>query len=69
MAKKPKFDPKITLKKFLYGLGYTVVASAIAYTIDFLNVTEFPAEYSVYTGLVISILLALQNYLKHRPSS
>jgi len=65
MAKKG-FDPKITLKKFLTGLAYTFLVSGIAYTIDFLKVTEFPPEYSIYTGLILSILIALQNYLKHR---
>ncbi|MHA1675770.1 MAG: hypothetical protein ACTSU6_01195 [Candidatus Njordarchaeales archaeon] len=60
------FDPKITLKKFLYGLGYTLGITALAYTIDFLEVTEFPPEYSLYTGILLSILLAIQNYIKHR---
>jgi len=60
------FDPKITTKKFLIGLGYTFLASGIAYTIDFLKVTEFPPEYAFWTGLFIAILTALQNYLKHK---
>jgi len=66
MAKSKGYDPKITLKKFFYGLGYTLVAAGIAYSIDFLKVTEFPPEYSVYTGVILSILIALQNYIKHK---
>lgn len=65
MAEKG-FDPKITFKKFLYGLVYTAIAAIIAYSIDFLNVAEFPPQYSVYTGVILSTLIALQNYLKHR---
>ncbi len=66
MAKSSGYDPKITLKKFLYGLGYTLIASGIAYAIDFMKLTEFPPEYSAYTGVILSILIAIQNYIKHR---
>jgi len=60
------YDWKITAKKFLIGLGYTLGISALAYTIDFLQMTEFPPEYAFWTGLLLSILIAVQNYLKHR---
>jgi len=60
------FDWKITLRKFLEGLGFALATAAIAYTIDFLEVTEFPPEYAIWTGCIIAFLRALQNYLKHR---
>jgi len=59
------FDPKKTLKKFLYGLGYAFLLTFITYTINFLQVTEFPPEYAFYVGLGITLLQTLQNAIKH----
>ena len=59
------FDWKITLKKFFAGLGYTVIVAAIAYSIDYLQTATFPAKYAVYVGLIITILHALANVVKH----
>lgn len=59
------FNWSITFKKFLYGLGNTLLIAGIAYTINWLQITDFPVEYAAYVGLATSILQALENLIKH----
>ena len=60
-----EFDPKITLKKFLYGLANALILSILVFSINFLQVTEFPPEYAIYIGALIAILQAIENMVKH----
>lgn len=59
------FDWKITLKKFLYGLGNAILLTIVAFSIDWLQITDFPPEYAVYVGAALAILQALENLIKH----
>jgi hypothetical protein len=71
MTKKYKYveqstyDWTITLKKFFTGLGMTLVPVALLYTITFLQEEEFPEEYAIIIPLIVAILHAIINYLKH----
>jgi len=59
------FDIKITGKKFLYGLLNTLGLAGLAYTSNFLGVTEFPPEYTIYIGLAIAVIRTVENAWKH----
>jgi uncharacterized membrane protein YfcA len=59
------YDWEKTLKHFLYGLILTVLGVGINYSIDYLEIIEAPPEYVLYVGLLISILQAFSNIVKH----
>ena len=59
------FNPWITLKKFFTGLALPLVVFILAYAIEFLETEEFPPEYAAYIILIIAILHALMNLVKH----
>ena len=60
------YDPKITIKKFLMGFGWAVLGTFITYTINFLEITEFPPEYVVIVGFLLALGRASENWYKHR---
>ena len=60
------FDIKIWLIKGLTKLGYTLLATALLFFADYIDVTEFPAEYALWTGIIMTILLQLGNMIKHK---
>ena len=60
------FDIKIWLKKLAYGLGFTVTVGAIAYVVEEINATDFPPEYALVAGITYSVLVQIQNYIKHK---
>lgn len=62
------FDLKIWLKKWGYGLGATLASTAVIYTADYLQVTEFPPEYAFWAGLITIILVQVGNMIKHAGS-
>lgn len=59
------FDLKIWLKKLGYGIFYSCVVATLAYIIDTIELTEFPPDYAFYAALVLVILKAMQNLIKH----
>ena len=60
------FDWKIWGKKALYYVGATLIATGALSLADFMQQTEFPPEYTFYTGLVVSVLILLGNAIKHK---
>ena len=61
----PSYDWGITLKKFFTGLGLTLIPVIILYAIEFFETETFPPEFTLYIPLIVAILHALLNYLKH----
>ena len=59
------YDWKITIKKFFTGLVITLIPVIILYAITFLEGNDFPEEFAIYVPLVVAILHAISNYLKH----
>ncbi len=59
------YDPWITVKKFFTGLLITLVPIILAYIIDFVQGPEFPVEYAVYIPIIVGMIHALMNLLKH----
>ena len=59
------FDIKIWLKKYAKGLGLTLLSTGLIYTADYIELTEFPADYAFYTGLLVITLSQIGNYIKH----
>ena len=59
------YDPKITLKKFLTGLLMAIAPVALLYSITFVEGTDFPEEYALYAPIILGILHALLNLVKH----
>lgn len=59
------YDPWITVKKFLTGLGMTIIPVILLYTIDFLQTEEFPPEYVWIIPLFVAIIHAILNFVKH----
>ena len=59
------FDWKIWLTKGITKLGYTLLATALFFFADYIDVTEFPVEYAFWTGIIMTILLQLGNMIKH----
>lgn len=60
------FDPIITIKKFFYGLFVVAVPVVFAYAIEFLQTGEFTPEFEVWIPFVVAMIVAFQNYWKHR---
>lgn len=56
--------PSIALKKFLKGLGYTVMAAVITYSLNYLSSMNVSPENAVMVGLLISVLQALKKALE-----
>lgn len=73
VAKKPFFLPgegykwQKTAEKFLKGLLYTFLIQGINFTAQYLTVieSEVPPEYVMTVGLAASLLLSLENFVKH----
>jgi len=65
-VEEPIYDIKITIKKFLTGLGMTLIPVILLYAIDFLEKEDFPEEYAIYVPIIVAILHAAANYVKHR---
>ncbi len=71
MASKnqPEYDPKTRVKaaakRFLKGLLATLLVAGVQYAAEFVQASAdlFPAE-SALTGLVVSVLLALEKGLQ-----
>jgi len=59
------YDPWITVKKFLIGLVLTIIPVIILYAIEFLQTEEFPDEWVWIVPLLVAILTAVLNYIKH----
>ena len=59
------FDLKIWLTKWAKGMGIVVLATALLYTADYVNVSELPPEHAFWAGLVIIICSQLGNWIKH----
>lgn len=59
------YDWKITLKKFFTGLLYVLIPTILLYAIEFLETETFPPEYAGVIALVVAILHALCNAVKH----
>ena len=59
------FDPKITLKKFIYGWVNGFITILFPYTISYVQEFEWPAELLVYVPLAIALLYAAQNAWNH----
>lgn len=60
------FDWKIWGKKAAYYVGATLIATGALTLADFMQATEFPPEYTFYTGLVVSGLILIGNAIKHK---
>lgn len=60
------FDWKVWGWKLLKGLGLTVGSAGCLYAADFIINNPLPAEYAFYGGLVIVILQAIGNGIKHQ---
>ena len=59
------FDIKIWLKKWGFGLAAVLGSTAMIYTADYLQITEFPVEYQFWAGMLIIILTQVGNMIKH----
>ena len=59
------FSWNIWFKKFGKGLGLTLASTGILYTADYLQATDFPAEYAFWAGLLIITLSQIGNWIKH----
>jgi len=60
------YDIKKTIKKFLTGLGMTLIPVTLLYAIDFLENEDIPEKYAIYVPIIVAILHAASNYLKHK---
>jgi hypothetical protein len=60
------FDWKIWITKGVYKLAYTLLATGLIAFADYINVTEFPAEYVFWAGIGYTVLLQLGNAIKHK---
>jgi len=60
------FDWKIWSWKLLKGLGIVVGASGALYVADFIIENPLPPEYAFYGGLVVVVLQAFGNFIKHQ---
>ena len=60
------YNPWITGKKFLTGLGLAFVPVALLYSINFFEGETFPPEYAWVPLIIIPTLHALSNWWKHR---
>ena len=61
----PNYDPSITIKKFFTGLFMTLIPIVFGYTLDFLQTEEFPPEVAIWIPLIVAVLHALMNAIKH----
>ena len=59
------FDPKITIRKFFYGLIYAGIPFILLYSIEFLETEEFPPEYAGIVVLIVGVLHLISNAWKH----
>ena len=59
------YDWKITAKKFITGMLMAIAPIILLYAINFIENNEFPAEYAIYVPIILGILHALMNILKH----
>jgi hypothetical protein len=59
------FDWGIWGKKAAYYVGASVLTTGILALADFMQQTNFPPEYALYTSLTISVLILIGNALKH----
>ena len=63
------FDWAITAKKFIYGFLFTMAPILLAYSINFLNMKEFPPEVAIYIPIIVGSLQSIQNYASHKNDS
>lgn len=59
------YKGEITAKKFLWGLGITLLIAGISFGLEYLNTASIPANYVVIVGLIIALLEAAKNFAKH----
>ena len=56
--------PSIAWRKFLKGLGYTIGASIVAYSLNYLGSIQVSPDQAIYVGLLISLLQAVKKALE-----
>ena len=59
------FSWHISLKKFFVGLGISIIPIILLFTIGFLETEEFPEKYMLYLPVIIGLLHATLNAVKH----
>jgi len=59
------YDWTITIKKFFTGLLLVIVPEALLYTVSFLETETFPPEYAAVIAVLVAVLHALCNMVKH----
>jgi len=59
------FDWKITLKKFFIAYFLSLIGVILPFTINFIQGYEWPSDVAIYIPLVVAILSALENLIKH----
>ena len=69
IAEVSTFNINTTIKKFFTGLLMAMAISGVLYTMEFVEGPEFPPEYGFYIPLILAILHAVLNYLKHKDDS
>lgn len=63
-----KLRLKLGLKRFMKGLGASLLITAIQYATEFIqsNPDVFPQQYTIYLGLTVSALLGLEKSLQKK---
>jgi len=59
------FDIKIWLTKLAKGLGLTLLSTGLIYTANYIEISELPAEYAFWGGLLVISLGQIGNWIKH----
>ena len=60
------YNPWITLKKFVYGAINAVIPILFLYTIEWFGGAEVPVSWLPYVPLIVGIIVALENWWKHK---
>jgi hypothetical protein len=69
-VKQAEYDAKLRLKlgvkRFLKGLGASLLVAGVQYAAEFLQNSKelFPQEYTIYVGLVVSALLGIEKAIQ-----
>jgi hypothetical protein len=64
MTKVIKENPKIVLKKFLKGIGYSIGVTAIAYAAKFIAGLNFEPEWAFVPAIVMTLLQTAKKALE-----
>ncbi|RLE39470.1 hypothetical protein DRJ17_00790 [Candidatus Woesearchaeota archaeon] len=63
-----KLRLKLGVKRFLKGLGASLLVAGVQYAAEFLQNSKdlFPQEYTLYVGLVVSALLGIEKAVQRQ---